>query len=367
MFSQEGIKNITACYLCYMCRHVCPIGLTTGREINTPRGKGELGIQILGGNDVLKESAEAMYNCYLCNNCSKWCEDGFEPPKFIREARRDLFANNFLPENIKGVVDVVIKPGNSLYGKKEFPKDLAAIVEKLPEKSPVVLVLGDTAIMRTPAIAEALMSVLKKAGVEFTVLKNEPTVGAELYDLVGELAEVQETAKRFAEAVKKTGCKTVVVLDPFCAKILIQDYPRWGADLGATVRTATSYVAELIEKGKVKIKSKESRKVTYHDPSRLARDIEETEPPRKIIAAVAGDYKEIFLNKNNARCCGTETVAAYAPKIVAMTSRLRMDDALRTEAKVLITASPACNNLLGAVAEPKMVVEDIFVFLDKAV
>ena len=366
MFSQEAIRHFTACHVCWMCRHVCPIGLTTGKETHTPRGKAQLCLTVEHGNDVLKESAEAIYACFFCNNCADWCEVSFEPPQYIRDARRHIVSKDLLPENIKPVVDAAMKPDGTLYGKKEFPKELSEAVAGLPEKAPVLLVLGDTAVMKTPEIPMALMRLLKKAGIEFTVLKNEPSVGNDLYDLVGELAEVQETAKNFMAAAEKTGCKTMVVLDPYCAKVLMQDYPRWGITSNAVMQTATSYIAELIANGKLPVKKKENRLVTYHDPSRLARDLDETEPARKIIAAVADNSKEIFLNKNNTRCCGNEVTASYAPKIVAGTARMRMDDALRTGAKLLVTASPACNKILSEVGEPALAVEDIFVLLDRS-
>jgi Fe-S oxidoreductase len=349
-----------------MCRHVCPIGLTTGKETHTPRGKAQLCVTIEHGNDVLKESAEAMYACFLCNNCSDWCEVSFEPPRYIRDARRHIVSRDFLPDNIKHVVDAVMEPEGTLYGKKIFPVELVEAVSILPEKAPVLLVLGDTAVMKKPEIAIAIIRLLKKAGVEFTVLKNEPSVGNDLYDLIGDLAEVQEVAKNFMAAAERTGYKTMVVLDPYCAKVLMQDYPRWGIVSDAVIQTATSFIAELIADGKISVKKKENRLVTYHDPSRLARDIDETEPARKIIAVVANNFKEMFLNKNNARCCGNEVTASYAPKIVAGTARMRMDDALRTGAELLITASPACNIILSEAGQSAMAVEDIFILLERS-
>ena len=365
MFSQEANRHFTACHACWMCRHVCPIGLTTGKETHTPRGKAQLCLTIEHGNDVLKESAEAMYACFFCNNCSDWCEAGFEPSRYIRDARRYIVSRDLLPGNIRPVVEAAMKSGGTLYGTKEFPKELADAAAGLPEKAPVLLVLGDTAVMKKPEIAKALMSLLKKACVEFTVLKNEPSPGNDLYDLIGELAEVKEVAGNFMATAEKTGCRDMVVLDPYCAKVLKQDYPRWGISPDAAVHTATSYIAELIANGKLSVKKKESRLVTYHDPSRLARDLDETEPARKIIAAVAGNFKEIFLNKNNTRCCGNEAVASYAPKIVAGTARMRMDDVLRTGAELLVTASPACNRILSEVSVPAVAVEDIFSLLER--
>ena len=39
MFSEKADKTVNACRFCWMCRHICPVGLATGKESNTPRAK----------------------------------------------------------------------------------------------------------------------------------------------------------------------------------------------------------------------------------------------------------------------------------------------------------------------------------------
>ncbi len=361
MFSQEAIRHVSNCYMCWMCRHVCPIGNTTGREIHFPRGKGVLLNMTIKGHDVLAESAKAMYDCFLCNNCSACCETGFEPVLFIREARRELVIADQLPLAVQTVVDRTLE--GTLYGGKCMEGPLKEAVDCMPDKAPVLLVLGDAVVMRQPEIALAAIDLLKKAGIEYTVLKDEPSPAADLYDLIGALADVQERATAFAEAVRETGCETVVALDPFTARLLIQDYPRWGAEL-PTVRTATSYFSDLLTEGRLVVRQKVEGPVALHDSERLARDLEETEEARQLLDAVVLQRCEIFLNRKNTRCCGNDVVAAYAPEIVEKTARLRMDDALRTDAKLLVTCSASDKGILGSVPGESLLVEDIFVLLD---
>ena len=42
MISQNALKHANKCRFCWMCRHLCPVQLQTGKEINTPRAKGLL-------------------------------------------------------------------------------------------------------------------------------------------------------------------------------------------------------------------------------------------------------------------------------------------------------------------------------------
>ena len=252
MLSQEAITHAGACSICWMCRHLCPIGYVTGREIHFPRGKATLVSLSARGNDVMDESAQAMYDCLLCNSCANWCETGYQPVKFIREARRELVVRGALPESIAKVVDGTLNNGGCIYGEKHFTGALKEAVDRLPDKARVLLVMGDTIAMRRPEIGLAAMSLMRKAAINFTVLKEEPSPANDLYDLIGELEDVQIYAQAFQKAVHQTGCETVVVLDPYAARILIEDYPRWGCAI-QNIRTGTAFFAGLLEKGTLRV------------------------------------------------------------------------------------------------------------------
>ena len=103
--------------------------------------------------------------------------------------------------------------------------------------------------------------------------------------------------------------------------------------------------------------------VTFHDPCRLARDLEETSPAREIIAATGLTLKEMFLNKNNTRCCGGEVLSAHSGFITKKTAALRVEDAKRAGAEAIITACPGCCDVLNR-GETGMPVTDLFELLN---
>ena len=80
MFSEKSKKNADACRFCWMCRHLCPVQLVTGKETNTPRAKGLLVSMITRGMKLEADTAETMYECMLCGACTNDCVTGFEPP-----------------------------------------------------------------------------------------------------------------------------------------------------------------------------------------------------------------------------------------------------------------------------------------------
>ena len=61
MISQLASKHADKCRFCWMCRHLCPVQLQTGKEINTPRAKGLLLSMTARGKEFDSDMAQAMY------------------------------------------------------------------------------------------------------------------------------------------------------------------------------------------------------------------------------------------------------------------------------------------------------------------
>ncbi|HEY8463415.1 MAG TPA: (Fe-S)-binding protein [Bacillota bacterium] len=366
MFSQKAKKHADACRYCWMCRHLCPIGLKTGKEINTPRAKGLLVAMNERGFPMDSSAAEAMYECLLCGLCTNDCVTGFDPLIFIREARTEAVVNNLVPPYVRKVIDRILETGNpfGLPAKKKWDA-LKDEVATLPDQADVLLYVGNTAAYRTPEIAKAVMSLLKKAGISFTVLQNELSSGIELGDLIGFVEEVRTMAKACAAAINKIGPKTVVVLDTYDAACFKHEYQEWNCKIEADVVTATAFIAELVRNSKLVIE-KRNTVVTYHDSARLARDLGEHEPARELIAATGATLKEMFLNRRLAKCCGSELVNQYRPDLTRLTAESRWEDAIRTGAKALITACPQAYDVLAKAIPTEMELIDLFRLLDES-
>ncbi|MDD3214640.1 MAG: (Fe-S)-binding protein, partial [Eubacteriales bacterium] len=328
MFSEKAKKNADACRFCWMCRHLCPVQLATGKESNTPRAKGLLVSMFNRGMKMDEGAAEIMYECLLCGACTDNCVTGFEPPLFIREARTQAIADGVAPAYATKLMDTLLETGN-IYGANEVKAQLDGI----PEKADVLVWLGATARYSTPQIADAFLTLLKKAGTTFAVLQNEPASGCALGDLIGYVEDVRVQAKKAADAIAATGAKKLVVLDSYDATFFLHEYKSWGIELPETV-TATAYVDELIKTGKLTPK-KETLVVTYHDGSRLARDLDEHQPARDILAAMGCELREMFQNRRLSRDCGSALMGRYLPELAKQIAAGRWEDAKRTGAKTL--------------------------------
>ena len=356
MTSQLASKHADKCRFCWMCRHLCPVQLQTGKEINTPRAKGLLLSMTARGKEFDSDMAQAMYECLLCDACTNDCATGYQPPLFIREARTEAVVNGLAPKAVMDLVDNIEKTGN-IYGKEKpsFGTE---------NKGEVLVYIGEAAAFNAPAMAKAFLSLLSKAGVSYMVLKEEPASGVMLGDLAGYVEEVQQQAKHCADAVNESGAKTVVVLDSYDEEIMKQKYPEWGCEIKADIISAVAYAAKLVEDGKLVIKGKAEGVAAYHDDDRSARTFHEFAPARELAKKAGYELIEMFNKEKLAKSCGSTVANAYMPEIVKKTASGRWDDLLRTNAEVMITANPESYECLALdVPEGKKLV-DLFEVLD---
>ncbi|MCC8193866.1 MAG: (Fe-S)-binding protein [Deltaproteobacteria bacterium] len=364
MISEKAVKNFTACRFCLMCRHLCPVGLKTGNEGNTPRAKALLLSYVNTGTPFSAEMAQDMYECCLCYACASGCETGFEPPAYIREARTMAVVQNVVPAGVRKVLDALAATGN-LFGMApdEVSPALREAIRALPPKAKTLLYLGGTARYKEPEIALAVIRLLQKAGVPFTVLGDEPASGAELGDLIGFVDEVREAGRQCAQAVNGADAETIVVLDPNAARMFTQQYAEWGIGLKGNVVTATRFAADLLREKKLVPRSVRLS-ATFQDDPVLTRELDETEPPREILAALGVDLREMFLNRTRVKSGGTALLHEYAPRIAALTGEGRWADALRTGASALLTATPDTFYVMRGTRPDSMRIQDIFVLLE---
>lgn len=326
-----------------MCRHICPIGNATGQERNTARARALALSLVERGAEPLSGVADNVYECALCGACTKECTTGWDPVKFTKEVRTELAMNGETPEYINKLIENIEKTGN-VYGKTEYCPDLKKEIEALPKEAETLLFLGKDAIYKSPKSAINAIKLLNKAGVNFTVLADEPDSGYAMDTLVGAAEETKEITKKCAQ---KLNYKKIVAYDPADAKTFLREYKEWGVELKAEVVTFTAFVAELIESGTLKVKNS-GKALTFQDPSLLSRDLEETEPARKIINA-CGTNREMLLFGKDTMLAGSLIMNEYMPCVMATVAKNRWTNAVNMEAETVVTASPAEYEMLLSV------------------
>jgi heterodisulfide reductase subunit D len=147
--------------------------------------------------------------------------------------------------------------------------------------------------------------------------------------------------------------ETIVTACAGCYSTLLHEY---GEDLNARVLHTVEYVAELVAEGKLSFQKAATKKqvATYHDPCHLGRYSEIFDAPREILEALPGiEFREMERIREWSWCCGAGGgVRTAYPDYATWVASRRLDEAQETQAELLVTACPFCEqNLEDAVAK----------------
>ena len=328
-FTQKSKEHIDSCRFCWMCHHVCPIGNATGLERNTARARA-LGLSLVAREAVeySDDIISNVYECSLCGGCMTDCVTGWDPVMFTKEARLGAALDGKLPEYVMTMLQNINEKGN-IYGADRN--------ENIPEITgrDILFFLGED--VRAKGCAKMAVELLKKAGVEFTILKDEPNSGYSMDFLIGAAAETKTVMENCAKVLNNY--KKVVCYDPADAKVMKREYKEWGIEVKAEVVTFTEFLAELIKSGKLNVKN--SGKVfTPQDSPILARDLEETESVREILNA-CGEVREMLLNRQHTMLAGNLIMNEYMPGVIEKVAENRWINAKNANAEILVTSSVA--------------------------
>jgi Fe-S oxidoreductase len=356
MESEKAVAIEEACRFCWMCRHLCPVALVTGNEANTPRGRALVASMDRRGVPFDKGSAEKMFQCTLCYACTDNCATGYDPTVFTRESRSRALAEGLANTKTKELAEKLLDGEHALVHEKNC-KELQKIIETLPEKADVLVYRSGYTKHALP-----LLELLKKAGIPFTTKEKEPVSGALACDVVGYVEEVKNLASTWAKWVNDSGAKTVVCLDPGDVFFVRDQMAKWDIKVNPVVMTATSYVASLIKEGSYQPKGMKGE-VIYHDPSRLCRNLTETEEARYLIMKSGMTVKELFLHGHMARSAGSIILDELYPELQAKVAAGLWEDVKERNGNVVVTASPETLECLEKSAPKGMKAVDIFTLL----
>lgn len=348
ILTQKSREIIDSCRFCWMCRHICPIGNATGQERNNARARALALSMVDRGSEQLKNVIDNIYECALCGACTKECVTGWDPVKFTKEVRLQAALDGCLPDYINQLLDNLESTGN-IYGQTEIDKELLSEIDSLPKQSDTLLFLGRDAIFKSSASAVNAIRLLKAAKVDFTVLPQEPDSGYMMDALAG---AAEETRQMMMDTAKQLDYQTIIAYDPCDAKTFLREYQEWDIKLSANVVTFTAYLADLAESGRLKLQ-KSKKSYTFQDPAHLARDLEETQAARTILAA-CGQIKEMLLHGKDTMWAGSCMMYQYMPDVMRKTASNRWLNAENAGAKVLVTACPGEYEILK-LAKPEQI------------
>jgi heterodisulfide reductase subunit B len=194
-------------------------------------------------------------------------------------------------------------------------------------------------------ILSKAVRVLQELGVDVGYLhEEEPCCGSPLY-YTGFEDEYAEHAQKNYRILKSFGVKKIIGLVPACTSALRNIYPKYIDKYDLEVEHFLEVVARRLGETGKKLKLKEKRVVTYHEPCQLSRYLGLIKQPREIMKEIEGlelvepdpDHRGEW-----STCCGGGGLEVCFPELSERLGTRRVDDLLKTGATIIATSCPAC-------------------------
>ncbi len=359
--SPKQLVEIDACTRCGECLNYCPVYAQRGEEDIDPRGKIQafkafirsqygLWARIFGpkklDEEKLRKFSEMVYRCTLCGECNVSCPVSIDAKNLWLALRETLTEMGHYPKAVERVKGNLIDAHNISGDENEARTDWLDFLDQVPEhryqkeKAEVAYFVGCVASFfpLVQKIPRALIEILNKAGVDFTLLGGEewccgfPLIGA------GMKKEAQALIQHNVEMMKEKEVKRAVFACPSCYHTWMEEY-----HTDIEIFHSTQFIRELIKEGKIRFKENTVR-VTYHDPCDLGRASAVYEAPREILRAIPGvELIEMESNRERCKCCGGGgNLEMVDPDLSAALAHEKIREIQATGAKTVITSCQQC-------------------------
>lgn len=284
----DAIMN---CRFCFMCRHLSAIGNVRFTEADTPRVRAAMtyGITMHPEQLANQDYIDTLYRSDLSACCRFHCVSHFDENGLSLAARADIVEAGLAPEYVKAIA-AELKKNEKWTGKGEGD----------------VLYFIDNYTAEAKTVVKAFDAVMKKAGVKYQTVTGG-CIGKAL-NILGFRKEAKEAMQKFAQVIKASKAKTVVVSNPAAYDALVHDFKEAGVKLSAKVMHTSEFIKSL----KLKF-SKKAGKAYYLESDYLKNYNDDMQAPRELLAALKTDLVPFGTNNEESYTCGEGAVVL--PKI----------------------------------------------------
>ncbi len=374
-FTWKQLLDLDACTNCGRCQDACP-AWATGKPLSPRKVVQDLkGHLLKAGNNPVDQSdntstligeapSEAeIWACTTCGACQETCPVYVEHIVKIIDLRRNLvLAQNQMPETAQLMLRNMQSRGHpwagiqSLRLRGDWTSGLELKVLAEGDNANTLFWVGCTGALaeRNVAATLSMTRVLKAAGVDFGVLGEAETCCGDPARRAGYEFQFQIMAEQNIEIFKSYNIKEIITSCPHCYNTIKNEYPRYGGDF--KVVHYTQLIADLIRQGKLILTNELDSKLTYHDPCYLGRYNGVYQEPRQILQAIPRTkLEEMERSRNTGFCCGGGGGHMWIEEQPGTTkiNQMRLEDALETGAKTVVTACPYCLQMFEESIEHK--------------
>lgn len=370
----------THCIRCGFCLESCPTFVTTGNELESPRGRIYLVRSATEGKLRWQEDVrEHLDQCLGCRNCETACPSGVEYGAILEMARdrieserpslpktlllsstsnpsllkTQLILGKLLPgSRIPGFVSRWIS-GEAPEADRPEPQSTTPLpplseTELPPIKGEVYMLEGCAMRVLFPRVHAATRRLLRRIG--YAVREVEQGCCGSLHAHNGHLEVARGHARHLLTAMP--GDLPVVVNSAGCGSTMKE----YGDLIGDEGRPFAERVRDLSEflhaNGLMEALASSpgiAERVTYHDACHLSHGQRITKTPRELVRAIPGiDYVEL---PEAEMCCGSAGIYNVTqPKMARTLVERKYANIAETEAAFVATGNPGCHAWIAQAA-----------------
>ncbi len=380
-FTWKQLLDLDACTNCGRCQDACP-AWATGKPLSPRKVVQDLKVHMLkGANNQANQSDNAptlvgeapsdaeIWACTTCGACQETCPVYVEHIVKIIDLRRNLvLAQSKMPESAQLMLRNMQSRGHpwagiqSLRLRGDWTNGLELKILAEGDNADTLFWVGCTGafVERNVTATLSMTRVLKAAGVDFAVLGEAETCCGDPARRAGYEFQFQIMAEQNIEIFKSHNIKEIITSCPHCYNTIKNEYPRYGGDF--KVLHYTQLIADLIGQGKLKLTNGLSSILTYHDPCYLGRYNSVYLEPRRILRTIPRTkLEEMERSRDRGFCCGGGGGHMWIEEQPGTTkiNQMRLEDALKTGAGIVVTACPYCLQMFEESIEHKGVKDSL--------
>ena len=390
---EPGMEDMYKCVHCGLCLSACPTYLTTGREMESPRGRIAL-MKAVKENRIEPSSRVISHweSCLQCRGCETACPSGVPFGFLMEQTKAELIypkktslKQRFLHFSVfkllfpalpllyvlGSLVKCYQRSGiqrilRSRIVTKVAPSSLVALENQLPsikgnffsastkiyptkekKQGTVGLLSGCVMPLFQGPIMEATVRVLNRNGFDVVSPAGQGCCGA-LNIHAGERERASKMAINNIGVFLKANVDKIITVSAGCGSTM-KEYQNLlynstsipSEDVGAFV-SMTQDITEFLVSIPLSVpKTALSMRVTYQDSCHLAHAQKITKAPREILQSIPGI--ELVELKDSLICCGAAGTYQITQK--DLSSKLlskKMATIIETKADAVVTANPGC-------------------------
>ena len=381
---RDAAFQLESCVHCGQCADACHFHLVTGDPRLTPiyklrpmlkayqreaapfaHVKKALGLappEVTA--EELHEWSELLYDsCNLCGRCTLACPMGIDIASLVRRAREGMSAGGFAPADMYMAAERAIGTGSPIGVRWPALKRQIELQEQetglhVPvdaEGAEYMVVLSSIEIMAFPEAIGAMARIFRQAGASWTI----PSAGFEATNIgvqIGSRDVAAQLVSRIVGAAERLKVKCVI--SPECGHAY--SALRWegpnllGRRYGFEVVQIAELLDRFVQEGRLRLRGRDARRLTFHDPCQLVRRGGITEAPGRLMRGVSANLVEMPGSGAASFCCGggggvSAIHRAEGLRFAAFECKKQQIEA--TGAEALVTGCGNCRNVLEEAIE----------------